>query len=93
MEEQWREVTGMFDEAGADGFELNFSCSHGMARSRGRRPVGGNEETIKKVTGWVREETKKPVMTKLPAIVQDIPGKARAAAGRRGRTPLPPSTR
>lgn len=31
------------------------------------------------VTTWVREETRKPVMPKLPAIVQDIPGKARAA--------------
>ena len=79
MEEQWREVTRMFDEAGADGFELNFSCSHGMAESGGGATVGGSEEAIKMVTTWVREETKKPVMTKLPAIVQDIPGKARAA--------------
>lgn len=79
VEEQWREVTRMFDEAGADGFELNFSCSHGMAESGGGATVGGSEEAIKMVTTWVREETKKPVMTKLPAIVQDIPGKARAA--------------
>ena len=79
VEEQWREVTRMFDQAGADGFELNFSCSHGMAESGGGATVGGNEEAIKMVTTWVREETKKPVMPKLPAIVQDIPGKARAA--------------
>ena len=79
VEEQWREVTRMFDQAGADGFELNFSCSHGMAESGGGATVGGNEEAIKMVTTWVREETKKPVMPKLPAIGQDIPGKARAA--------------
>ena len=79
VEAQWREVTRMFDEAGADGFELNFSCSHGMAESGGGAAIGGNEEMIRKVTGWVREETLKPVMTKLPAIVQDIPGKAKAA--------------
>lgn len=79
VESQWREVTQMFDEAGADGFELNFSCSHGMAESGGGAAIGGSEELIKMVTTWVREETKKPVMTKIPAIVQDIPGKARAA--------------
>ena len=79
VESQWREVTRMFDQAGADGFELNFSCSHGMAESGGGATVGGNEEAIKMVTTWVREETRKPVMPKLPAIVQDIPGKARAA--------------
>ena len=79
VESQWREVTQMFDEAGADGFELNFSCSHGMAESGGGAAVGASEEAIRMVTTWVREETKKPVMTKLPAIVTDIPGKARAA--------------
>lgn len=50
VEEQWREVTRMFDQAGADGFELNFSCSHGMAESGGGATVGGNEEAIKMVT-------------------------------------------
>lgn len=79
IESQWREVTRMFDQAGADGFELNFSCSHGMAESGGGAAIGSSEELIKMVTTWVREETKKPVMTKLPAIVTDIPGKARAA--------------
>ncbi|MEG2382326.1 MAG: NAD-dependent dihydropyrimidine dehydrogenase subunit PreA [Oscillospiraceae bacterium] len=79
VESQWREVTKMFDQAGADGFELNFSCSHGMAESGGGAAIGSSEDSIKMVTSWVREETKKPVMTKLPAIVTDIPGKARAA--------------
>ena len=60
VEEQWREVTRMFDEAGADGFELNFSCSHGMAESGVGATVGGSEEAIKMVTTWVREETKSP---------------------------------
>lgn len=79
VEEQWREVTRMFDEAGADGFELNFSCSHGMAESGGGATIGGNEALIKKVTTWVREETKKPIMTKIPAMVDDIGAKAHAA--------------
>lgn len=79
VEEQWREVARMFTEAGADGFELNFSCSHGMAESGGGATIGSSEELIKKVTSWVVEETAKPVMTKLPAMVTDLPGKARAA--------------
>ena len=79
IESQWREVTQMFDEAGADGFELNFSCSHGMAESGGGATIGGNEELIKMVTGWVRDETKKPVMTKIPAMVDNIPRKVQAA--------------
>ena len=79
VESQWREVTQMFDEAGADGFELNFSCSHGMAESGGGARVGEREDAIKMVTTWVREETKKPVMPKLPAFAPDMGSKARAA--------------
>lgn len=79
VEAQWREVARMFDDTCVDGFELNFSCSHGMAEAGGGAQVGGSEDAIKMVTAWVREETKKPVMIKLPAMVPNIPGKARAA--------------
>ena len=79
VEEQWREVTRMFNDAGIDGFELNFSCSHGMAEAGGVAQVGGNEEAIKMVTNWVRSETNLPVMPKLPAMVPNIGSKARAA--------------
>lgn len=79
VEEQWREVTRMFNDTGIDGFELNFSCSHGMAENGGGAQVGGNEDAIKMVTTWVREEADKLVMTKLPAMVPNIGGKAMAA--------------
>ncbi|MBQ6215132.1 MAG: NAD-dependent dihydropyrimidine dehydrogenase subunit PreA [Oscillospiraceae bacterium] len=79
IEEQWREVTRMFNDTGIDGYELNFSCSHGMAEGGGGAQVGGNETSIRMVTSWVREETNKPVMPKLPAMVPDLAGKARAA--------------
>ena len=36
VEEQWREVTRMFNDAGIDGFELNFSCPHGLPERNGR---------------------------------------------------------
>ena len=35
VEEQWREVTRMFNDAGIDGFELNFSCSHAFHAAGG----------------------------------------------------------
>lgn len=77
VEEQWRQVTRMFDSV-VDGFELNFSCSHGMAEAGGGAQIGTNEEKIREVVGWVRLETKKAVMPKLTALAPDIPGKARA---------------
>lgn len=79
IEEQWREVTRMFNDTGIDGYELNFSCSHGMAEAGGGAQVGANEDAIRMVTRWVREETDKPVMPKLPAMVPNLGGKARAA--------------
>ena len=40
VESQWREVTRMFDQAGADGFELNFSHFHYLLLSQGRCSLG-----------------------------------------------------
>lgn len=79
IENEWREVARMFTQAGVDGFELNFSCSHGMAENGGGASVGANEDLVEMVARWVVEETHLPVMTKLPAMVSDLPGKAMAA--------------
>lgn len=79
IESQWREVASRCAEAGADGFELNFSCSHGMAEGGGGAVVGGNEDLIRQVVTWVRESVDKPVMVKLPAIVDNLPRKAKIA--------------
>ena len=86
FENEWRETARMFSEAGADGFELNFSCSHGMAEAGGGASIGSSDELVKRVTRWVAEETDLPVLAKLPAMVSDLPGKAQAAkkAGARG---------
>lgn len=79
IESQWKEVTQMFDESGADGFELNFSCSHGMAEGGGGASIGSDIHLIDKVTGWVKDKTKKPIIVKIPAIIDNIPEKAKAA--------------
>lgn len=79
FKDQWQEVTKIFNQTGCDGFELNFSCSHGMAEGGGGAAIGEREDLIKKVAGWVIEATDKPVVVKLPAMVSDLPGKAAAA--------------
>lgn len=78
-ENEWREITRIFDQAGADGFELNLSCSHGQAESGGGAALGADDEKIKMIISWVREETKKPVMPKLTALTMNLPGKGLAA--------------
>lgn len=79
VREHWIEVAGKCSEAGIDGLELNFSCSHGMAEGGGGAVVGGSPELIRRVLGWVREATEKPVFVKLPAGVENLPQKAQAA--------------
>nr|WP_092071536.1 NAD-dependent dihydropyrimidine dehydrogenase subunit PreA [Dendrosporobacter quercicolus]NSL49325.1 NAD-dependent dihydropyrimidine dehydrogenase subunit PreA [Dendrosporobacter quercicolus DSM 1736]SDM27436.1 dihydropyrimidine dehydrogenase (NAD+) subunit PreA [Dendrosporobacter quercicolus] len=78
-EEEWRETTRILDDAGADGFELNLSCSHGQAESGCGAMLGVDEEKIKMVVSWVREETTKPVMPKLTALTMNVQGKGLAA--------------
>lgn len=78
-EAEWRETTRILDDAGADGFELNLSCSHGQAESGCGAMLGVDEEKIKTVVSWVREETQKPVMPKLTALTMNIQEKGLAA--------------
>ena len=77
--DQWQEVTKIFNQTGCDGYELNFSCSHGMAEGGGGAAIGENEEKVREIASWVIEATDKPVIVKLPAMVSDLPGKAAAA--------------
>ena len=78
-EEEWKELTRIFDEAGCDGFELNLSCSHGQAESGCGAVLGADPEMIKMITGWVVSETKKPVVPKLTALTVDLPTRGLAA--------------
>lgn len=78
-EEEWKELTRIFDQAGCDGFELNLSCSHGQAESGCGAVLGADPEMIKLVTGWVVSETDKPVVPKLTALTVDLPTRGIAA--------------
>lgn len=78
-EHEWKELTTAFDQAGADAFELNLSCSHGQAESGGGAAIGADDKMIETVVGWVTSTTKKPVMPKLTALTADLPSKGLAA--------------
>lgn len=79
VQTQWEETVKKCEDAGIDGFELNFSCSHGMAEKGGGGKIAESTDKIKMVTGWVKNVTKLPVMIKFPATVEGLPSKAAAA--------------
>lgn len=77
VESQWKEVALKCGQAGIDGFELNFSCPHGMAESGGGSAIGDNENLIEQVIGWVREVSLLPIMVKFNALARNIEDKVK----------------
>jgi dihydropyrimidine dehydrogenase (NAD+) subunit PreA len=77
---QWEELLRQCEEAGADGFELNFGCPHGMCERGMGSAVGQDEAAIQTITAWAKETTRKPVLVKLTPNITDINDPARAAA-------------
>ena len=91
--DRWQELVQRCDEAGVDGFELNFSCPHGHPETNMGAAMGQNPPMVEEVTRWCVEATGKPVWAKMTPNVTDITIPARAAiaggahgvaAGRRG---------
>ncbi|MBY0357006.1 MAG: NAD-dependent dihydropyrimidine dehydrogenase subunit PreA [Candidatus Obscuribacterales bacterium] len=81
--EAWQEVVKRVEETGADGFELNFGCPHGMSERGMGAAMGQVPDYTCMVTEWVMEVATKPVIVKLTPNVTDIVQPARAAV--RGR--------
>jgi dihydropyrimidine dehydrogenase (NAD+) subunit PreA len=83
---QWEELLRQCEEAGADGFELNFGCPHGMCERGMGSAVGQDERAIETIVGWAKQATRKPVIVKLTPNITDInePGRAAARAGADG---------
>lgn len=84
--EEWQEIIKKCEDAGADGFELNFGCPHGMCERGMGSAVGQEPKVIKEIVSWVKEFTKLPVLVKLTPNISDInvPGEAAASAGADG---------
>jgi dihydropyrimidine dehydrogenase (NAD+) subunit PreA len=74
----WQTLAQTCQDAGADAFELNFSCPH-MDREDMGSNIGKNEHLISVVTGAVKEVARVPVWAKLTPSTTDIVAEARAA--------------
>jgi dihydropyrimidine dehydrogenase (NAD+) subunit PreA len=81
--EAWQELARMAEDAGCDGLELNFSCPHGMPEKGMGAAIGQDPRITKRITGWVKEVARTPVMVKMTPNITDmrIPARAAKAAG------------
>ena len=79
-EETWAKYIPMIEDTGADGFELNFGCPHGMSERGMGAAVGQVPEYIQMATEWAKKFAKTPVIVKLTPNVTNILPVAQAAA-------------
>ncbi|MDE1177960.1 MAG: NAD-dependent dihydropyrimidine dehydrogenase subunit PreA [Edaphobacter sp.] len=77
--ETWHDIVQRAEDAGADGLELNFGCPHGMSERGMGSAVGQVPEYAERITGWVKERARTPVIVKLTPNITDIRATARAA--------------
>jgi dihydropyrimidine dehydrogenase (NAD+) subunit PreA len=75
----WHDIVKKVEDAGCDGLELNFGCPHGMSERGMGAAVGQVPEYIQKVTEFVKEVAKTPVLVKLTPNITDVRYPARAA--------------
>jgi dihydropyrimidine dehydrogenase (NAD+) subunit PreA len=81
--EAWHEIVKQVEDTGADGFELNFGCPHGMSERGMGAAMGQVPEYTCMVTEWVKEVATVPVIVKLTPNVTSInpPGRAAVRGG------------
>lgn len=70
--ERWQELTRMVQDTGVDGFELNFSCPHGMPERKMGSAMGEHPDLITEVTSWVTEVSRVPVWAKMTPNITNI---------------------
>ncbi|MDQ3750206.1 MAG: tRNA-dihydrouridine synthase, partial [Acidobacteriota bacterium] len=70
--EAWHEIVKRAQDTGADGFELNFGCPHGMSERGMGAAMGQVPEYTCMVTEWVKEVSNLPVIVKLTPNVTSI---------------------
>ena len=77
--EEWHRMVKRSEDSGADGVELNFGCPHGMCERGMGSAVGQEPAVVRKITSWVKEVAKVPVLVKLTPNIADITEPADAA--------------
>ena len=75
----WVEIVQRCEEAGVDGFELNFSCPHGLPERKMGAAMGQDPDILREVCGWVKAATGKPVWAKMTPNITHIEEPSRAA--------------
>src|SRR6476659_4299700 len=76
---RWQELVRMVQDTGVDGFELNFSCPHGMTERKMGSEMGEHPDLTQEVTSWVTEVAKIPVWAKMTPNITNIREPAQAA--------------
>jgi len=81
-EQSWAKYIPMIEDTGADGFELNFGCPHGMSERGMGSAVGQVPEYIQQCAEWAKKFARVPVIVKLtPNITNILPAAKAAKAG------------
>jgi dihydropyrimidine dehydrogenase (NADP+)/dihydropyrimidine dehydrogenase (NAD+) subunit PreA len=75
----WIEIVERCQDAGVDGFELNFSCPHGLPERKMGAAMGQDCDILEEVCGWVMSAAKKPVWAKMTPNITHIEEPSRAA--------------
>jgi len=78
-EASWARHIPMIADTGADGFELNFGCPHGMSERGMGSAVGQVPEYVQRATEWCKKYADVPVIVKLTPNVANIVYPAQAA--------------
>src|SRR3954464_7241718 len=68
----WGEIVERCQETGVDGFELNFSCPHGLPERKMGAAMGQDCAIMEEVCRWVVGASKIPVWAKLTPNVTHI---------------------
>ncbi|CAG0921810.1 unnamed protein product, partial [Notodromas monacha] len=79
IEEDWKTLAKLSEEAGADALELNLSCPHGMGERGMGLACGQDPFLVKNICAWIRSVVKIPFFAKLTPNVTDIVEIAKAA--------------
>ena len=75
----WIEIVERVQATGIDGFELNFSCPHGLPERQMGAAMGENVEIVEEVVGWVKSAATVPVWAKMTPNITDPVAPAQAA--------------
>jgi len=91
----WEQLIERCEEAGVDGFEINFSCPHGMPERRMGMAMGQDCALLREVCGWINAKATVPVWAKMTPNITCAPGRlqrSRLLPARRLMHPVHPCT-